>query len=63
VDEGSIKPGNLSAIGYGEYRSIASNDTDKGRQLNRRVEVVILPKSIEKLKAEMLEEASLKRIK
>lgn len=54
--ENGLEPEKLSAIGYGEYRPVFSNDTEEGRQLNRRVEVVILPKSIEKLKAELLEE-------
>lgn len=44
----------LSAIGYGEYRPVASNDTKEGRQKNRRVEIVILPK-IEKTQAETAE--------
>lgn len=34
----------LSAKGYGETKFIASNDTDEGKQLNRRVEFVILEK-------------------
>jgi len=55
IDKGRLEPEKLSAIGYGEYRPIASNDTDEGRQLNRRVEVVILPKTVEKLREEMLE--------
>jgi len=38
-----ISPDRLSAIGYGEYRPVATNDTREGRQLNRRVEIVILP--------------------
>ena len=38
-----ISPERLSAIGYGEYHPVASNDTREGRQLNRRVEIVILP--------------------
>ncbi|MCX5711858.1 MAG: OmpA family protein [Candidatus Omnitrophica bacterium] len=39
-----ISPERLSAVGYGEYRPVASNDTAAGRKMNRRVEVVILPK-------------------
>lgn len=43
VNEKGISPDRLSAIGYGEYRPVASNDATEGRQLNRRVEIVILP--------------------
>jgi len=35
-------PETLSAIGYGEYRPVASNDTDHGRALNRRIEVNVI---------------------
>jgi OOP family OmpA-OmpF porin len=31
----------LSTVGYGETRPVASNDTDAGRQQNRRVEIFI----------------------
>ena len=31
----------LGAVGYGEYRPVASNDTPEGMQANRRVEIVI----------------------
>lgn len=44
IDEKGISPLRVSAIGYGEYRPVASNATKEGRQLNRRVEIVILPK-------------------
>lgn len=44
VDNKGIYPQRLSAVGYGEYKAVASNDTADGRRLNRRVEVVILPK-------------------
>lgn len=36
-----IGPERFRAIGYGEYRPIASNDTAEGRAQNRRVEVQI----------------------
>jgi chemotaxis protein MotB len=52
--EQSVPEPRLSAIGYGEYRPVASNDSKDGRQKNRRVEIVILPK-VEKTQAEMAE--------
>jgi len=44
VNKKGISPERLSAIGFGEYRPVASNDTKEGRKLNRRVEIVIQPK-------------------
>ncbi len=38
VTEGGINPGRLESYGYGERMPIATNSTDEGRQLNRRVE-------------------------
>lgn len=38
-----VQPNRVIAAGYGEYRPLASNDTDAGRQQNRRVEIVVLP--------------------
>jgi len=43
ANEQGISPERLSAIGYGEYRPLASNETKDGRKQNRRVEIVILP--------------------
>lgn len=37
-----IAPQRMSAIGYGEHRPIAYNNTDEGRQKNRRVTLVVL---------------------
>ena len=44
VNQEGLSPDRLSAIGYGEYRPVASNDSREGRQQNRRVEIVIQPK-------------------
>ena len=53
VDTKGINPKRVAAIGYGEYRPVASNDTVEGRRQNRRVEIVILPKNMEKIQADM----------
>jgi len=39
-----ISPANLTALGYGESRPVANNETDAGRARNRRIDVVIYPK-------------------
>lgn len=38
-----IDPKRLSAAGRGEYRPIADNTTESGRQRNRRTEIIITP--------------------
>ncbi len=37
-----VRPERMAAIGYGEYRPVASNDTPEGRARNRRVVLVIM---------------------
>jgi chemotaxis protein MotB len=44
VDNRGISPTRLSALAYGEFHPVTSNDAKQGRQLNRRVEIVILPR-------------------
>jgi OmpA-OmpF porin, OOP family len=41
VEKGGIDANRISAVGYGEERPIASNDTDEGRLQNRRVEAAV----------------------
>jgi chemotaxis protein MotB len=36
-----VEPQDLSATGFGEYRPVATNETEEGRQQNRRIEVVL----------------------
>ena len=43
VKVGGLAPAKLTTMGYGEFRSVAGNDTEKDRAKNRRVEIVILP--------------------
>ncbi len=52
VDNGKLNPEKLSATGYGEFRPVTNNDTPEGRQKNRRVEIIIKPMKIEKVRAE-----------
>jgi len=42
IEQYGVSPERLSAAGYAEFHPAASNDIPKGRQLNRRVDVVIL---------------------
>lgn len=51
-----VAPERLSAIGYGSQRPVASNDSKEGKQLNRRVEVVIIPKTVKKIEKKYLTE-------
>jgi chemotaxis protein MotB len=43
INEHGISPDRISAIGFGEYNPVSSNSSARGRQLNRRVEIVIMP--------------------
>jgi len=48
-DQEDINPKRLSATGYGEFQPVASNITKGGKQKNRRVEIVILPKTTKEI--------------
>lgn len=43
-DKFGINPSRLSAAGRGEFNPIADNDTEVGKQRNRRTEIIITPK-------------------
>jgi chemotaxis protein MotB len=42
----TIAPEQLSAAGYAEYHPVASNDTADGRAENRRVDLVVMPRTV-----------------
>ncbi|PIQ81676.1 MAG: hypothetical protein COV76_07705 [Candidatus Omnitrophica bacterium CG11_big_fil_rev_8_21_14_0_20_64_10] len=48
VDQQGVAPDRLRAVGYGQFHPVAPNATDEGKRQNRRVEVVILPKTVKK---------------
>ncbi len=43
IDASHVIPSHLSAAGYAEFHPIASNDTEAGRNRNRRVDIIVLP--------------------
>lgn len=51
VNNKKIIPERIFAIGYGEYMPVESNETKEGRQQNRRVEIVVFPQRITRLRA------------
>jgi chemotaxis protein MotB len=57
LESRGIDPKRLSASGYGEFRPVASNDTTEGRATNRRVEIVIYPKTMKKIENKFSDEA------
>ncbi|HKJ87515.1 MAG TPA: OmpA family protein, partial [Gammaproteobacteria bacterium] len=38
-----VNPARMTVVGYGESKPVAGNDTEAGRQMNRRVEITIAP--------------------
>jgi chemotaxis protein MotB len=45
LDLKAISPERISAAGYAEFHPVAANDTAEGRAQNRRVDLVVLPRS------------------
>ncbi len=45
LDMNTIPADRLSAAGYAEFHPVASNDTPEGRAQNRRVDLVVMPRT------------------
>ncbi len=43
-DHAKVDPARLVAAGYGEFHPVAPNDTPANRALNRRIEIVLVPR-------------------
>ena len=50
ADQQGVSPERLQAVAMGEFHPVSSNDTAEGRRENRRVEIVILPTALKKVK-------------
>ena len=48
IEKHSFDPLLISAAGYSEYRPVNSNDTPQGRAANRRVDLVVVGRSVDK---------------
>ncbi len=44
MTKAGVAPEQLSAAGFGEHDPIESNDTKEGREKNRRLEIILMPK-------------------
>jgi len=53
ISNSKLPPQRLSAVGYGQYRPVASNNTAEGRASNRRVDLVVLGEAAEKLEPQV----------
>ena len=49
IDQGSVDPQYLSAVGYADTHPLASNDSEEGRASNRRIEIVLYPKDLKEI--------------
>lgn len=46
--DNGVKPGQLSAVGYGEFRPLADNASEGGRSANRRVVLMVARHAVER---------------
>ena len=43
LQENGVSPKKIAAAGYGEFDPVSSNETEEGRALNRRIEIILMP--------------------
>ncbi|TSB47032.1 OmpA family protein [Alkalicoccobacillus porphyridii] len=52
LENEQLKPNQFIVAGHGEYKPVDTNETEDGRQKNRRVEILILPFNAERERLE-----------
>jgi len=50
AEKRGIEPKFLGAVGYAQYKPIDTNDTEEGRSINRRIEIILTPLDLEATK-------------
>ncbi len=53
IDRAGVNPQFISPAGYSSHRPVASNETREGRAQNRRIEIVLLPRDIDRVLEEL----------
>ncbi len=46
LDLKTVRPGQIYAAGFAEFRPLADNNTAEGRTENRRVDIVVMPRAV-----------------
>ena len=59
-EQASVDPRHLMATGFGPYRPVAPNKSEKGMAKNRRIEILLLPEEIKVVRGDIKELAEAK---
>jgi chemotaxis protein MotB len=49
IEKGKIAPERVVAVGYGEYKPVADNSTEEGKEKNRRIDIIVLSEKYDNL--------------
>lgn len=53
INECKVSPDKVVAVGYGEYKPVADNSTEKGRAKNRRIDIIVLSEKYNNLERQL----------
>lgn len=63
LEEHGVNSQRLFATAYGEFSPVASNESEEGKSLNRRVEIVIVPMKAQRARSGQIGEADEEELK